>query len=115
MKVLENVTLYVCEYCKKRLILKHAMEKHEFNCSANPKNTTICSMCCFLEVGETTVQSDYYGEMQKQKQKTFHCKKLNKNMYPFKVVKKRLLERFPESFAGKEQMPQDCSDARLHA
>jgi len=88
------------------------MVKHEFICSMNPKNHAACSDCVFLIEGQTEVHNennDGYG-VRGVIQKTFYCEKLNKNMYPFKVVRKGLLEKYPETFEGMEQMPNNCSD-----
>lgn len=49
MKVIENVTLYKCDHCGKKLQRKHAMEAHEKKCSSNPENDRMCSSCIFLE------------------------------------------------------------------
>ncbi len=113
MKVLENTTLYKCNFCSKYLIRKHAMEAHEFGCYMNPKNQAACSGCVFLKEGNTEVFYEYndsegYREIGKTV-KTFSCKKLDKKLYPFKVVKKGLLEKYPESFEGQEQMPNSCN------
>ena len=117
MKVLENINLYVCEHCKKRYLKKHACEIHEILCYSNPENFRACSHCIHLE--ETTI--DYEKDIircgenlgvifdtETRKAKTFHCKKLDKLMYPFKAEKKGLIEMYPETFENQEQMPKTC-------
>lgn len=108
MKILENITLYKCDFCPKRLIRKHAMEYHEHNCSSNPKNQSACSGCAFIvEERKDIYYSDPYGEGSFIS-KTFKCEKLNKKMYPFKAVKMGLVDKYPETFEGEEQMPNEC-------
>jgi hypothetical protein len=46
MKTIENVTLYKCDFCKKELKRKHAMEKHEKTCFNNPENHRKCFESC---------------------------------------------------------------------
>jgi hypothetical protein len=112
MEIIENITLYKCGFCKKKMQRKHAMIKHEEHCSKNPKNWSACSGCVFMKEGETEVyyQNNYSGEMEESSKrcKTFHCEKFNKDLYPYKVVKKGLLGKYPESFEGMEQMPTTC-------
>mgnify|MGYP003560170479 CR=1 FL=1 len=56
MKVQENITLYSCDFCKKRMVRKHAMIKHEPSCYSNPENKPACSDCKFLE----EIKVEYY-------------------------------------------------------
>lgn len=46
MKVIENVTIYKCDFCKKELKRKHAMEAHEKSCWNNPENSHKCFEGC---------------------------------------------------------------------
>lgn len=114
MTIKENVTLYKCDFCKKELKRKHAMINHEENCSCNPKHFDACSNCHFLKVKPKTIHYDvpcgYDGEMEERtiSSQSFHCTKLNKEMYPSKVVRKKIINRFPETFQGMEQMPNEC-------
>ncbi len=90
------------------------MEKHEEFCSMNPKNHSACSACVHLVEGQTTVYYERndgggYREIPCI-QKTFTCDKLKKEMYPFKVIRKNLLEKYPETFVGKELMPNVCKE-----
>lgn len=108
MKVKENVTLYICDYCEKVLRMKPAMVRHETHCTKNPKNVSACAGCVFMQEGTTEIE--YQNPMYEYNRTcaTFHCKKLNKNLYPYKVVRKGLLEKYPETFDGMEQMPNKC-------
>lgn len=113
METFENITLYKCDFCKKKLQRKHAMIKHEKHCTRNPKNRSACSGCVFMKEGETQVyypnNSGEFGETY-IRCKTFHCEKFKKDLYPYKVVRKGLLEKYPESFEGMEQMPSICKE-----
>jgi|ERR1044072_2730758 hypothetical protein len=111
MRVKQNVTLYYCDHCKKKLIRKGAMEHHEKYCPANPANRRACEGCEHLE--ETTVDleygDDYYTNEPVIKQaKAFRCTKLDKMLYPIKAEQRRLPERFPWTFQNQEPMPKIC-------
>lgn len=119
MKVKENVTLYKCDFCSKKLFVKHAMENHEKWCGNNPENVRACSGCKFLE--ETTVdyEQNYnsFGEgygvifdagTETKTSKAFRCAKLDKLVYPLKVEKKGLVEKYPETFENQIPMPKEC-------
>lgn len=45
MKTKENVTLYECDFCKKKMQRKHSMENHEIRCAKNPANVPKCYDC----------------------------------------------------------------------
>lgn len=92
-------------------------EKHEKNCYSNPENFRICSGCGYLEEIKTTYLADVrrfgenYGVIEDVEERAtngFRCKKLDKEMYPFKAERKGLPEKYPESFEGKEPMPKTC-------
>lgn len=121
MKVKENVTIYQCEFCKRKMFVKSAMQKHETFCYSNPANFRACSGCIHLE--EVEVEYSYSvpslgenlgvvfdGDTVTKKTTGFHCKKLNKHLYPFKAEKMGLINKYPESFEDKEPMPKVCED-----
>ena len=108
MKVQENITLYSCDFCKKRMVRKHAMIKHEPSCYSNPENKPACSDCKFLEEIKVEYYYDFGMGKSRAEVKGFKCNKLEQIMYPFKVVKKGLLEKYPETFEGQIQMPKEC-------
>lgn len=116
MTTTENVTVYGCGFCKKKLFRKHAMVKHEEFCTRNPKNFAMCSGCKFLreEMVEISTGSDYNGEENFIKSKGFHCSKLDKDLYPMKVVRSGFLQRHPEHFEGQELMPNKCDSFVLY-
>lgn len=108
MKIKENVTLYICSHCGKRLLKKKAMELHEPACYSNPENFRACSSCDFLKETENTVYFDTWNGEGSRKFRAFRCDKLDKMLYPYKVEKNGLLNRFPESFEDQEPMPKNC-------
>ena len=116
MTTTENVTVYGCDFCKKKLFRKHAMERHEKYCLGKPENQPACSGCVFLK--ETTVDistgSDYHGEEGYRAVKAFECTKLEKLLYPIKVLQKGLVERYPETFQDQELMPNKCEHTKFY-
>jgi hypothetical protein len=110
MKTKTNVTLYICDHCKKKMQRKHAMEFHEKWCASNPENRRACEGCEHLE--ETTVEVDYgdnyFNEPVIKQVKAFRCAKLDKMLYPLKAEQRRLPERFPWTFENQEPMPKAC-------
>lgn len=113
MRVKENVIVYQCEFCKRKMFRKHSMERHEKWCDHNPDNFRKCHWCSHLE----TISVEYYitvyspyGDLDETRKETtgFRCKKLDKMLYPFKAEKKGLPDKYPETFDGQEPMPKEC-------
>lgn len=113
MRVKENVTIYQCDFCNRKMFRKHSMEKHEKWCDHNPQNFRACGSCQFLD--ETVVYYSYdkgLGEVNK-KTNGFRCSKLNKDIYPFKAEKLDLPNKYPETFDGQEPMPKSCDSRKF--
>lgn len=112
MIIIENVTIYKCEFCKKELKQKHAMEKHERRCERSPEIEKACFGCKHLDTIEKWVWFDgYYGDDGCDKKvNVFHCRKLDKLMFPYSIEKRDLHNRFPETYEGQEAMPNKCND-----
>jgi hypothetical protein len=116
MKTIENVTIYKCDFCKKELKRKHAMENHEIKCNCNPLNSRACTNgCTFLEREiidvDFEIRYDYEnGETQYSTKQVnaFKCTKFDKLMYPFSIEKSNALEKHPETFEYQEPMPKEC-------
>lgn len=112
MFIKENVTIYKCEFCKKELKVKHAMVKHEDDCISNPKNFRICHDCTFCEekqVDYTVFGFNGYSEVEVDKKANgFYCTKLAKAIYPYKCERKKLPEKYPETFVDQIPMKKDC-------
>jgi hypothetical protein len=109
MKVKENVTVYQCEYCKKKLFVRGAMGRHEKWCTYNPENFAACSGCDHLEETRVAYTKDGDDGHTCHLQSTaFRCKKLDQMVYPKKVEKKGLLTKYPETFKNQIPMPKEC-------
>lgn len=108
MKIKTNVTLYICDHCKKKGQRKGAMEWHEKWCPKNPENLKACTGCKFLKETEVTIYWDAFDGERESKRKAFRCTKLDKLLYPLVVQRRGLDERFPEHFEDQEPMPKVC-------
>lgn len=108
MKELTKKVFY-CDHCKKHGLSKGSMSKHEKWCNYNPENRRACEGCINLE--EVPIKylydSDEYGVYTKEA-KGFRCKILDKILYPLKVERKDLINRFPKTFENQERMPKIC-------
>ena len=82
MIVKENVTIYQCEFCKRNMLVKHAMIKHIVWCYKNPANKVKCENCVHLKEVEneyTVFRFNGYEETEyTRKSKSFKCEKLDK-------------------------------------
>lgn len=109
MKIRENVTLFICDFCKKRLIKKAAMQRHEKFCSLNPENHAACSLCshCILKK-EYFLYNEGSEDQIETPSNTFFCEAKQIGQYPIKAVKKGLLVKYPETFKNQELMPKEC-------
>lgn len=109
MTVKENVSVYCCGFCKKKLFVKGAMERHEKHCTHNPANHKKCLEGC-THLGESMVEignsEDYGGGIRSAK--CFYCKAQNKFIYPPVVERKGLNIKYPETFKNQEPMPNEC-------
>lgn len=108
MIVKENITVYICQHCKKRMFRKHAMELHELSCYSNPENFRACSACINLQEIPASYWVDGWDGGREVKTKGFRCTKLDKILFPYKVEKMGLNTTYPESFEGQEPMPNIC-------
>jgi hypothetical protein len=110
MTINENITVYRCDFCKKKLFVKKAMERHEMYCGKNPENFKRCADGC-IHLEEIRVDywvEDYHGDGYDKTAKGFRCNKLNKLLYPTIVEKKGLDIKYPDTFGNQEPMPKDC-------
>jgi hypothetical protein len=109
---MKEFTGYQCDHCSKLYKSKYHCNNHELNkCTHNPKNWDRCLGCIFSQQFQETIEVDsehpYYGyqEFYEKTVTKYKCKKLEKEMYPFKAHAKNLPKRFPDTFKGIEQMP----------
>jgi hypothetical protein len=86
MKTLENITIYKCDHCSKKLFRKHAMTNHENKCSQNPKNIRACFDCAMCESVKIKYEPEpqiYDGDLSEST--AFKCMSKNVFMYPPKM------------------------------
>lgn len=109
MRVKENITMYHCDFCSKKLFVKGAMERHEKFCGNNPENAKACHGCKFIEEIKIPYTLDYGDDYGVEREATgFRCKKLDKILYPLIVEQKKLNIKYPETFENQEPMPKEC-------
>jgi len=109
MKKIENITIYKCDFCKKKYEKQQACEKHEKYCTKNPENHSICSGCIYLEEKKEEIDNGdswYAGRMVKY----FFCKKHNQRMHPLKCERTGITEKYPEQFEESILFPKECAD-----
>lgn len=107
MKIKENVTMYYCDFCKKKGMHKGLMVKHEKWCASNPENRRACEGCNHLQEVKIDIFSEHSEDGTRQV-KGFRCSVLKKILYPVKVEKKGLPIKYPETFENQEPMPTHC-------
>ena len=108
---MKEIQAFKCDYCGKLYQRKYATLNHEKLCTKNPENFSACSGCKYIE--EITLEfasryDDDEGNAPDIRSKMFHCKKLNKDVYPAIVLRKKLHLKYPEQFENQEQMPSEC-------
>ena len=106
----QQMTVYICEHCKRKMFNKGAMTLHERRCKENPNNKHQCfKYCKFLQKG---VNED--GET------TFECIKVDSgffgsDLYSYKLER---LKANASRMVGKFGMPLQCdvyeTDHYLH-
>lgn len=106
--------VYYCDHCSKHGLSKWQMERHEKYCPKDPKNIPKCWGCANLVVHENESYEHYYeggGEIHTRDipiPTYYTCKQLNKSLHTLGAVRKKLLEKYPESFEYSELMPNSC-------
>lgn len=118
MKITENVNVYKCDYCNRKMFVKPAMGKHESRCMSNPINKRPCLEGCLnLEVVKISYDDgdDYYGEPLQRDSKAFYCKLKERLMCHPKVEyfnRKEILSYVWLNDVETEQscMPQECKE-----
>jgi len=108
----EIKAVYSCDFCKKKLFRKGAMTRHERFCTSNPMNFTKCTLCKFIVEDKKEIEiHDYdYGCPSTRKVNSFRCSKKEIGLYPLKVIRLKIIDRYPETFEGEILMPTECDD-----
>lgn len=110
----ENVTVYQCEHCKKKLFKDYAMIKHEKYCGANPENFTVCSDCDHMERREIEYFFDTYEGQQSDKSNGFYCNCLKTYIYPVFIEHRTFFIQNPEQFEDQIPFKKQCEDFTLN-
>lgn len=115
MKVIDNITVYKCDHCSKKLFRKHAMQIHEKKCTKNPKNIRACFNCTFCKRIKIKYEPESGGLLQEST--SFKCTTKNIFMFPPKL--EHPVERLPSyvEYRDKEilqdKMPLTCDMHKL--
>ena len=119
MKILENITLYKCEYCGKKYQLKHFCELHEKRCPSNPDNYMACINCEnavkkeMIFIKEVAYFSENYGvgfTDEERKINAFWCNAKNHWIYPATKCNNPILQENIIDEIKNEPMPKECNN-----
>lgn len=121
MKVKENINVYCCDFCKKKLFIRQAMERHEERCHANPINFRPCFNCIYLE--RQTIEYDsgvtnyHTGETIYRNGEAFYCsRKIQFMLHPKLRFKKNSENLRTIWFKGDDteqlDMPLSCREQK---
>jgi len=106
----ENITLYICEFCRKVYQKRHFCIAHESKCTKNPENFDACNGCKFCKETVKHIEhdmcDDYCDDTITKKHRAFYCEKQKKAMHPHSAQK--WADRFPDDFEDSECMPNKC-------
>ncbi|MFD2922028.1 hypothetical protein ACFS6H_20070 [Terrimonas rubra] len=120
MKIRNNITVYACEHCNKKMFVRHAMERHEKWCNKNLDNFRACHDCKFLDrinidysYSAATIDPISFGvipdsRLVEKQTKGFFCSKIQKKIYPLLAEKRGLVDMYPETFEDQEPMRKEC-------
>lgn len=100
--------VYNCEHCNKLYLVKYYALRHEDWCGSNPKNWPKCGDCKYLREikKEVFTGSEDYGYHRECK--SFFCDKKQIGLYPAKVLRNGLVNKYPETFINETIMPVEC-------
>lgn len=108
MKTKENVTVYNCDFCNKRYLVKNACLNHEKWCGSNPETFPACTGCEHIETIEKSIWVGGDEDGYSRNVTAFRCKAKGIGLYPAKAERLKLTTRYPENFVGEELMPIKC-------
>jgi len=110
MKILENISLFICSYCGKRYLRQGFCLRHESFCGSNPKNKPRCSECKHLRRTKEWIGANPSAMDPGRLQYGFYCIKHNQHMYPLKAIRLKVIEKYPKQLEDKILMPNECDD-----
>lgn len=113
MKVKQNVTVYSCDFCKKKMFREHAMKRHEEMCFRNPENKRPCFTCQHFEMKEVDVnwQDPVYYADHTEKKTLMFCNKFNHCLIsPQTSIKGNAISSDDLYDYDNEDMPLNCGE-----
>lgn len=109
MKVIENITLYQCDHCKRDYKRKHFAIAHEPKCKKNPDNYQIClDGCPELEKKKVEIHFDAYDGDHYEDRELLFCLAKKEFVYPFWVdgyLSEDIKDEIPNN-----PMPKECDE-----
>lgn len=113
MRVKENITLYICEHCKKRYEVKPAAERHELYCFRNPANFHACfKHCKHLIKDKEKFDEDPHGgwATTDMERVSFQCAITKQFMYSFVAERRNCVPVYNDWEEDREyiRMPLEC-------
>lgn len=99
--------MYACSFCAKLFKTERNACNHENSCKNNPANNSPCFTCHHCDT-----EPEFY-ELQNHPgslgiSNSYICKKFSKRMFTVRAKAIGLLQKHPNSFIGKEEMPKTC-------
>ena len=113
MTIKENVTVFHCDHCTKKLFVEHAMVKHEKYCGGNPENKRACSLCDYMKRKPLEYYYDTYEGEQSDTTNGFYCEKFCNFIYPPFIEDKVWFTNNPEQFEEQEPFKRECEHYTL--
>jgi len=108
MTITNNVTVYKCEHCNKKMFRKHAMIRHEKLCRSNPDNYRICFECSNLTgVRYPVIVDTEFVDKELVMFKGFKCTKLDCMLYTYKAEKMEIHKKY-DNFKNQKPMLKEC-------
>lgn len=106
----ETKQVHECDFCGKKLFIKGAMQRHEDNCTRNPKNWAACHECTFCKLVQKPIFKNGIYADRWVDSNSYYCSNENikKEMHPHKAVRKGLVKKYPETFVNSVLMPTKC-------
>jgi len=103
MKIIENVTVFQCEFCGKKQYRKNDMSLHEKWCKKNPKNDHKCFQHC-VHLIKSREEIDCDREWPSTRC-TFQCNVTKKFLYSSIAERRKIVPLLDKSV---ERMPLEC-------
>lgn len=110
---IETKQIFRCDFCKKKMFIKKAMEKHEQFCQKNLANVPACFDCVYLTTSEIVEESHSYEAPDFTRKLPFVCSK--KDQLIMHNKKSEVLKRRWIKDLESELMPSNCELQKKHS